>query len=174
MARDDSSTMPSLDAGMDRWELSLRLVSLVLIVGLVLAASTGLLGVRTAEATSSGGGLSLTVWYAQTSRPGLATPFSVEVRSEVGDLPSSVTVRVTSNYLALFDDNGMEPLPIESYNTPEWTWWTFDVPPDSETLRVDLDARLEPAVQSGETATVAVEIDGRQAASVDFTMWVAP
>jgi hypothetical protein len=174
MAKSDSSTIPSLDSGMDRWEISMRVVSLILIGGLVLAGATGLLGVRTAEATGTGGGYTLTVWYAETSRPGLATPFSLEVRSDTGDLPAEVTLRVSSSYLALFDDNGMEPDPVESYNTPEWTWWTFEIPPASDVLRVDLDARLEPAVQSAETATAAVEIDGLQVVSVNFTTWVAP
>lgn len=169
-----SSTIPSLDSGMDRWERWLRLVSLALIGGLVLAASIGLLGVRTGRATSAGGGYTMTVWYTEMTRPGLATPFSVEVRSDAGVLPDSVTLKVSSSYLALFDDNGMEPLPAASYNTPEWTWWTFDIPPDSDILRVDLDGRLEPAVQVGETATAALEIDGTQVVSVAFTTRVAP
>lgn len=169
-----SSTIPSLDSGMDRWERWLRAISLTLIGALVLAASIGLLGVRTGKVTATGGGYTITVWYTEMSRPGLATPFSVEVRAVTGDLPAQVTVRVSSPYLALFDDNGMEPTPIESYNTPEWTWWTFDIPSGSDVLRVDLDARLEPAVQYGQVATAAVEIEGRQVVSVDFTTRVAP
>lgn len=159
---------------MNRWESFLRIASLTLIVGVVLAAATGLLGVRTAEATAAGGGYTLTVWFAETSRAGLATPLSFEVRSDAGELPPSVTVKVSSSYLALFDDNGLEPTPTESYNTSEWTRWTFDVPPNTPELRVDLDGRLEPAVQSGQTATAAVEIDGQVVTSIDFTTWVAP
>lgn len=140
----------------------------------MLAATTGVLGVRTGEVSATGGGYTITVWHAEVSRPGLATPFSVEVRPDTGPLPAAVTIRVSSRYLALFDDNGMEPLPTESYNTPEWTWWAFDIPGGSEVLRVDLDARLEPAVQHGETAVAAVEVEGRQVVSVDFTTRVAP
>lgn len=157
--------------GSERW---LRVVSLTVIGAVVLAAAVGLLGVRTGEVTAAGGGYTMTVWYSEMTRPGLATPFSVEVRPDSGELPPSVTVRVSSPYLALFDDNGLEPTPTESYNTPEWTWWTFDVPPGSEVLRVDLDARLEPAVQYGETATAAIEVDGQQVVSADFTTGVAP
>lgn len=174
MERDPASTIPSLDSGMDRWESSLRVGSLILIVGVVLAAATGLLGVRTGEVWSAGGGYTLTVWYAETSRAGLATPLSLEVRSDTDELPSSITVKISSFYLAMFDDNGLEPTPVESYNTSEWTWWTFDVPPNTRELRVDLDGRLEPAVQRGQTATAGVEINGQLVTSVDFTTWVAP
>lgn len=174
MERDPASTIPSGESGMDRWESSLRIVSLILIMGVVLAAAAGFLGVRTAEATGIGGGFTLTVLYTEMSRAGLATPFGVEVRSDSGELPPTVTIKVSSSYLALFDDNGLEPTPTESYNTSEWTWWTFDVPPNTAELRVDLDARLEPAVQSGQTATAAVEVDGQQVASVEFTTLVAP
>lgn len=158
---------------MDNWEWWLRKVSITLIGGLVLAGSIGLLGVRTEVVTAVGGGYQLSVRYASVSRPGLATPLSIEVRSDDA-LPEEVTILATSSYLALFDDNGMEPLPVESYNTADWTSWTFAVPPDSHLLRVDLDARLEPAVQWGSDATVAVEVWQQRMASVDFTTKVAP
>jgi hypothetical protein len=39
---------------------------------------------------------------------------------------------------------------------------------------VSFDARLEPAVQSGRSATAAVEVNGTEATAVDFTTWVLP
>lgn len=158
---------------MDNWEPWLRRVSVALIGGFVLAASVGLLGVRTDVVSAVGNGYQLSVHYSSVSRPGLATPFSIEVLSE-SPLPEEVTIITSSPYLALFDDNGMEPQPTKSFNTDGWTSWTFAIPPDSHVLRVDLDARLEPAVQSGGDATVAVVINDRRMASVDFTTRVAP
>ena len=156
-------------------ERPLRLVSLGVIGALTIATAIGLFGVRTTAVSATGSGVSVTVDYAVVTRPGLATPFSVEVASaDAASLPAQVTVRVSSDYLAIFDDNGMEPQPAESFNTAEWTSWVFDVPEGATSLRVDLDARLEPAVQWARSGVVAVDIDGVETATVGFTTWVAP
>jgi hypothetical protein len=171
----DSTTIPEADSGTHALERPLRLVSLGVIGVLTIATAIGLLGVRTTSVSATGRGVSVTVGYAVVTRPGLATPFSVEVASADGAfLPAEVTVRVSSDYLAIFDDNGMEPQPAESFNTAEWTSWVFDVPEGAMSLRVDLDARLEPAVQWARSGVVAVDIDGVETATVGFTTWVAP
>lgn len=89
-------------------------------------------------------------------------------------LPAKITIRVESNYLAMFDENGLEPEPSASFDDPMWTWWTFDIPPDTSVFQFSFDARLEPAVQWGRGANAAVEIDGREMASVEFETWVIP
>ena len=171
----DSTTIPEADSGTHALERPLRLVSLGVIGVLTMATAIGLLGVRTDVVSATGRGVSVTVDYAVVTRPGLATPFSVEVVTGDGAfLPAEVTVRVSSDYLAIFDDNGMEPQPADSFNTAEWTTWVFDVPEGSTSLRVDLDARLEPAVQWARSGVVAVDIDGVETATVGFTTWVAP
>ncbi|HEY6634358.1 MAG TPA: hypothetical protein VI141_01970 [Acidimicrobiia bacterium] len=171
----DSTTIPEADSGTRALERPLRLVSLGVIATLTVATAIGLLGVRTAEVTASGGGMLLTVDYSVVTRPGLATPFSVEVARVGGSaLPAELTVRVSSDYLAIFDDNGMEPQPAESFNTSEWTWWVFDVPDGATSLRVDLDARLEPAVQWARSGVVAVDVGEVEAVAAGFTTWVAP
>jgi hypothetical protein len=157
------------------WERPMRLVSVGIIGAVVLAASLGLLGVRTTKTSATGNGLSISVEYAAVSRGGLATPFSVEVATENGSpLPSSTTIRVSSPYLAMFDDNGIEPAPASSFNTGDWTWWTFEVPTGASRLQIDLDARLEPSVQFGRGAEAAVEIEGREVVAAEFNTWVMP
>jgi hypothetical protein len=171
----DSTTIPEADSGTHALERPLRLVSLGVIGALTLATAIGLLGVRTTAVSATGRGVSVTVDYAVVTRPGLATPFSVEVSSADGAfLPAEVTVRVSSDYLAILDDNGMEPQPAESFNTAEWTSWVFDVPEGATSLRVDLDARLEPAVQWARSGVVSIDIDQVEMATVSFTTWVAP
>lgn len=171
----DSTTIPEADSGTHALERPLRLVSLGVIGALTIATAIGLLGVRTTAVSATGSGVSVTVDYAVVTRPGLATPFSVEVAGADGAfLPAEVTVRVSSDYLAIFDDNGMEPQPAASFNTAEWTSWVFDVPEGATSLRVDLDARLEPAVQWARSGAVSVDIDGVEVATVGFTTWVAP
>jgi hypothetical protein len=83
-------------------------------------------------------------------------------------------VGVTSDYLALFDDNGLEPTPGRSYNTKETTWWTFEVEEGENDLVVELDARLEPAVQWGKDATAEVWVDGQRMVGTEFRTWVMP
>ncbi len=168
------STVPSRDSGIIAWEPPLRRIVIGGIVIILAAALLGWLGVRTSTVSARENGFSVEVTHATVSRAGLATPFSIVVTSDGPALPGQVTLRVTSDYLALFDDNGMEPLPTASYNDPEWTRWTFDVPAGARRLRVDLDGRLEPAVQLGQPGTVALDIGGEEQVSVDFRTWVAP
>lgn len=153
----------------------MRLVAMALIGAIALAGVLGFLGVRTSVASSTGSGVSLRVGHASIARPGLAVPFSITIASTNGaSLASAVTTRVDSHYLEMFDENGLDPAPSFSFRTREWTWWTFEVPDGATELEVSFDARIEPAVQWGRSATAAVEIDGSEVASVDFTTWVLP
>lgn len=170
-----TTTVPDVDTAVSTWEVALRVVTIAAVVGLVLATGLGFLGVRTAESSVSGHGYEMTVTHAAMTRPGLATPFSLEVQTTNGaPLPEEVTIRISAEYLAIFDDNGMEPLPSESFNTDEWTWWTFTVPDGRQRLTIDLDARLEPAVQSGRTAEAALQLGDDRVLSVEFTTGVSP
>lgn len=113
--------------------------------------------------------------HASVTRPGLATPFSIDVRAAEGtDLPAELTVRVSSAYLAMFDDKAMEPLPTRSFNAGEWTSWTFSVPPGRGTLTIDLDARLEPGVQRGRAGRAELDVEGTRRVAVEFRTWVMP
>lgn len=173
--RGEASTIPSEASGTDGWEGALRALAVTLISVVALAGVLGLLGVRSSVASSSGSGISLRVDHASIARPGLAIPFSISIESSDGSpLPPTVTTRVGSHYLEMFDENGLDPAPTSSFRTGDWTWWTFEVPDGSTELEVSFDARVEPAVQWGRSTTAAVEIDGTEIASVDFTTWVLP
>ena len=173
--RGESSTIPSEDSGTYRWETAVRYGSLAMIVALVLAGLLGFLGVRTSSATASRSGLSLTVDHSSITRPGLATAFTLVIESVDGSpLPPVLTTRVDSAYLGMLDENGLDPDPISSFQSDEWTWWSFEIPEESSVLEVSFDARLEPGVQWGRSATAAVEVDGREAVAVKFTTWVLP
>jgi hypothetical protein len=150
-------------------------VAFVFVGGVLLLAAASLLGVRTGTVTARGDGYSLEVLRAQVTRPGLATPFGVEISTTNGsDLPEVVTLRLDTSYLSIFDFNGLEPTPSTSFSTNDWTWWSFDVPPDQSSLRVGLDARLEPSVQWARSGSAALEIEGVSLVSVDFITWVMP
>ena len=117
-------------------------VALVVFLGL---GALNTYGVRTRTASASGGGTELTVTYASVSRPGLATPWSVEIRRP-GGFPQGLTVAATSSYFDAFDENGFSPSPVEETDDGERTIWQF-APSAGDTVTVSFDARLEPGVQ---------------------------
>lgn len=168
-----TSTIPD-DPGPTAGDRRLRAVGLGVVLAVVLLSAAGMTGVRTTTASVSSSRFDLEVLHASIARPGLATPFSMTVRSREGPLPETVTVRVDAGYLEMFDEHGLTPTPITTHNDPDWTWWTFEVPEGSEALTVSLDARLEPSVQWRRAATVALLTGGETAAEVDLETWVLP
>jgi hypothetical protein len=130
--------------------------SLLVVFGLVLAlGATGFLGVREGTAHASAGGYDLTVTYPKVTRPGHAVPFAIEVRKAGGFGTEPVTVRVSTRYFALFDENGVMPSPSKETASAEDLVWEFD-PPPGDTLRVYFDTRTGPNRQRGESGRVAV------------------
>lgn len=157
-----------------RREKRLNLVSFGLVLLVVLVAMLGLVGVRTSTASDISPDVELEVLHSSITRPGLATPFAVTIRSREGSLPESVTVRVDSGYLDIFDEHGLTPSPARSHSNADWTWWTFQLPGGSEELTVTLDARLEPSVQWWRSGTVAVMVAEEVQAEVYVETWVLP
>ena len=145
-------------------------VALVLFLG---ASFTRAYGVRTETVEAIGGGYELSVRYGGTTRPALATPFDIEIRRP-GGFDGPVTVAVTGEYLAMWDENGLSPAPSAETADGEWRVWEFD-PPDGEVLLVSFDARIEPAAQSGERGRVEIRDEsGGAVVAVDFETEVLP
>jgi hypothetical protein len=166
----DEPTQPGRAAERAIHIAAFSLVGLVMLLGAI-----GIFGVRTGVVAVTGGGYTLEVDRAAVTRPGLATPFRIDVRSEDGsNLPAKVTLEINSSYLASFDFNGLQPTPTETFSSGGSTWWTFDVPVGETHLSVDMDARLEPAVQWARAGRVALEIDDEQVVMAEFTTWVMP
>lgn len=154
-----------------RWRAGRRLFATGLAVFLALGL-LGVLGVRSAEVEAAADGYELTVAYTAVSRPGLATPWSVEVR-RAGGFDEPITLATTSAYFDLFDENGLDPDPATATQDAERVYWTFE-PPPGEVLAVSFDARIEPAAQSGQPATTAVLVDWQAVVSVDYRTRVMP
>jgi len=147
----------------------LFMAALVAVLALGLA---GLLGVDSATKTAGGGGYELTVTYGRVSRPGLATPWSLEVRHP-GGFDGPITISTNTKYLDLFDENGFDPQPSKSTATPDTVIWEFD-PPDGDTLGVSLDARIEPGAQWGRTGETSVLVEGQPVVTAKYKTWVLP
>jgi len=138
-------------------------------------APFGVYGVQSRTISAAGeDGLVLEVRYATVSRPALATPFDIEVRRPGGFGATQVTVAVLSTYLAMWDENGLDPAPAEETADGTYVFWTFD-PPPGDTLRITFDARIEPAAQNGERGRVVVVDDtGAELVALDFRTRVLP
>lgn len=168
-------TIPSASRLDETWERGLRFASVGLVSAMVVGALFGLFGVRTDSVSASAHGYALSVEHAIVTRAGLATPFSVQVATDDGGaLPARITTRIDSWYLGMFDENGLEPEPAESFQTDQWTWWTFEIPEGSTSFQLTFDVRLEPSVQWGRDGTAALEIDGVEVLDTRFTTWVIP
>jgi hypothetical protein len=145
-------------------------LSLFLLLGLL-----DVYGVRSAQKTASDNGYEMTLTYATVSRPGLATPWSLEIRHPGGFDSGLITVAATASYFDGFDENGFDPDPSRSTNDGERDIWQFE-PPTGDTLTISLDARIEPGVQltklKGEVAVLGPT--GDDAVSVDFSTFVMP
>ena len=156
----------------DRLGRRVFVVALVTFLGL---GALGFYGVRTREAEATGGGYELTVTYTSVTRPGLATPWSAEIRRPGGFGGEQITLAVSASYFDAFDENGLDPDPAESVNDGERTIWRFD-PPPCEVMTVSFDARLQPDIQMSRVKGSAAVLDesGASVATVDFRTLVLP
>jgi hypothetical protein len=157
-----------------RGRLCRRVFVTALVLFLALGAA-GFYGVRGRTASATGGGYELVVHYAGVSRPGLATPWSFEVR-RAGGFPDGLTVAVASSYFDAFDENGLGPTPVEETSDGERTVWRF-APQSGDVIVVDFDARIEPGVQFTRVKGRVEVLAGRTgpvAAAVDFRTVVMP
>ena len=160
-----------------RSRLARRVFTAALGVFLVLGA-LGFYGVRTRTVSAAAGGYELSVRYASVSRPGLATPWALEVRRP-GGFPDGLTVAVMSSYFEVFDENGLDPAPVEEASDGQRTFWTFG-PSAADTIAVSFDARIEPGVQVTRAKGRAEVVAGPAAptaatvVTVDFGTWVLP
>ncbi len=175
-ASSSTSTIPGEPSRSGRTvETVIHSVAFSLVGLVVLLGSIGLLGVRTGVVSVTEGGYRMDVNRAIVTRPGLATPLLIDIMTEDGSaLPEEVTLELDADYLAIFDFNGLQPTPSSTFNGDGSTWWTFEVPPGQTSLRVDMDARLEPAVQWARRGSVTLHSDGESVATAEFTTWVMP
>jgi hypothetical protein len=155
-----------------RW----RALFAVVLVAFLVAAALNVFGVKSATVAAEGGGYSLEVTFAEVSRPGLATPWSVEVRTDDGrPLPEQITLTTTSSYLEMFDENGFDPDPDSSTTDAERSIWTFTTEPGSDVLVVSYDFRLEPGIQpAGSATTELLDEEGEVLVAVDYETRVMP
>ncbi len=171
----DFDTVPPLDSGPGRVERSMRAVVLLGMLVVAILAVTNRLGLRTDVVSADGGGMRLEVEYPAVTRPGVPSALSIEVTSLDGEeLPAEVIVRITSEYLSLFDQAQPSPQPSQATATSEDTEWTFDVAPGARTMTATIEARLHPSLQRSRSARIAVIDGGTEAVAVELDTTVVP
>jgi hypothetical protein len=151
----------------------LRRTGLAVLAVFVVAGLFNVFGVRTGTVSADGGGYRLTVEYAEVTRPGLATPWIVEVRRP-GGFDGPVTLVTDAVYFDRFDFNQLYPEPASISPRGEEVLYVFEEI-EGEVLRVAFDGRASPtfvfALARGSTG---LEVDGREIARVDYTTVVMP
>ena len=145
----------------------------MLLLLIVVGGLAGLMGVRSATATASGGGSTLAVTHAQVTRAGVAVPLHVEVTRPAG-FDGPINLAVEESLLERFDFQNFYPNPSKETADGRWLRYEFD-PPPGDTFRVSLDARTAPD-QNGSIGRYEVRLlDGQSvAAQVSFRMVVVP
>ena len=168
------STVPTgPSAGWDRFERVLRAVAVFIVFGVVIAALFGVAGIETGTNAVASDSMTVRVEYAEVSRPGIATPLIIDIESADGaDLPAEVTVEIPRNYLAMFDENGLDPAPDSVTSDGVTEIWTYR-PGDVSILSIDFDARLQPNSHFGRDGWVIVRADDDEV-RVDFHTRVMP
>lgn len=149
----------------------LRHLATAVLALLVLAGLSGYLGVRSTTTSTRTAELELAVEHALVTRGGLATPFEVTVRRP-GGFEGPVELRVSSDYLDRFDENGFDPAPDSARADGAFTTWTWDSV-EGDTHVVSIDARLEPGVHWRVGGVVEARTGGA-VARVRIDTWVAP
>jgi hypothetical protein len=153
----------------------LRRAFLTLLAVVVAAGALGFLGVRSRSTTvrSGASGTTLSVRYAQVARAGLDVPFQITIRHARG-FDGDVIVKVSADYLDLFDRNAIDPAPSSETADGRDVIWQFD-PPPGKTLVISLDMEVQGGRHFGKSGHVVVDdATGDRLASATFTTHLAP
>lgn len=150
VAESDSTRLRRHRAGyMAAWLLMVAVPSLALLEHWT---SVPIFGVLSGEAHAVADGCEFHVEFPRVARPGLAAPLDFTVTCEE-TIDQPVVIVIDDAYLAMWDQNGLQPEPSSTRSDGQAVVWEFD-PPMGNTLHVRWDARIEPAVQAGHRAQV--------------------
>lgn len=173
MANSSQSTIPRhvptvQDERRERFGRRLALAALTVFV---LLGLSGLLGVRTRDTSASSGPLRVKLHRAVVARPALAVPYRLTI-SRADGFDEPIEVRITTSYLASFDENGTQPQPDSASTDGTDTIWEFD-PPEGKEFTVWLDTRVEPSVQWKRAGSTTV-VNGTETVTIDHPLWILP
>src|SRR5699024_3184767 len=99
-------------------------------------------------------------------------PWQLTITSATG-FGDEVVVRVSSEYFASFQYHGMSPEPVTQSSDGTYTYWTF-APPPGQQLVIEVNHTVKPSSWLPTDGQVAILIDGRPVATIDFSTLVFP
>ena len=174
MAPSGSSTLPAelphSRAGRAR---TIRRAYLGILGAFILLGLLNLFGSRTSSVSATGNGYTLRVEYPAATRSSLPVEWRVVV-THSGGFGGPVRIGVPIDYWNLFDFNNFYPTPDSTLNEGDLVILTFPEPA-GDTLKVLLDARSQPGLHLGMSATTAVlSNDNRPLVEVSYHTRVAP
>ena len=149
-----------------------RRMGTALLVVIVIAGATGLLGVRSRTVSSGSPSWQLSVTYPQVARAGLDVPWRAAVHHS-GGLPPKITLAVSTDYFRMFETQGFFPDADSATNDGRFVYFTFVTHPGEDFL-VDYDAYIQPASQLGKSGVVELIVGGEVKARVKLRTWLAP
>jgi hypothetical protein len=152
--------------------LWIRRIAIGFLCVVLLVALSSYLGARTATASASGGGYTLTVTYPRITRPGLPIRWEYTV-THAGGFDGPVRLATTFDAIHLFDVSNFEPEPSSSTGTSDHLIYAFD-PPPGDSLRVSMDGNTEPGMNEVGDVTTSLLVDGSAVVSVTYRMVVIP
>ncbi len=153
-----------------RWT---RRIALSLLAVVVALGATGMLGVRTATATTSADGWSMEVRYPKIARAGLDISWRVTVRHPGGFGDKPIALAVSARYFDIFETQGFHPEPSKSTADGDLLYLEFD-PPPGDVFAVDYDAYIQPASQIGRKARVQLMDGDKPRLTVRYRTWLLP
>lgn len=171
---DGSSTLAAVrPSGVRPWVKVGRRGVLAVLVLVVLAGAAGLLGVRTATATTDAEGWSMRLEYPQVARAGLDTTWRVSVRHPGGFGGEPIVLAVSARYFDIFETQAFHPEPSATTSDGRMIFLSFD-PPAGDRFAVDYDAYIQPASQLGRRAQLWL-MDGPQPRlRLSYRTWLLP
>jgi len=150
-----------------------RRAYLALLGGFLLLGLLNVFGSRTGTASAAANGYTLRVEYPATTRSSLPVTWQLTLKHP-GGFAGPVRIGMPIEYFNLFDFNNTYPLPTDTLNEGGLVIMVFPAPA-GDTLEVLLDARTQPGLRAGMSATTAVLDDGNRAlVSVHYTTRVVP
>ena len=172
--RDEHSTTSDLPSEpRSAFERRATRAGLLLLVLIVLAGATGLLGPRKANTSASGAGYRLDVTYPAITRAGEPAPLHITVRNAAG-FDGPIQVALCDDLFDDLDFQNWYPNPSGETGDSSQLQYEFD-PPDGDVFEASLDARSAPGEFGAvEDCTVSVLDDDEEQVSVSFRTWRMP
>jgi hypothetical protein len=149
-----------------------RRLAAVLLWAFAIAAAAGVFGVRSGGVSTATSGLRAQVHFPRVSRPGEPANWSVQVDKQAG-FRGDLRVTTNDSYLALFDQNNVDPQPDETDIQGGRVTWTFHQP-SGDTFEVQLDGNIDSNAHAGRhRGTTTVAVDGKTV-TLHYSTWTAP